>query len=78
MFGEQVHAAVLQSGARESGCTVHVVDDQYDHGATIIQRRVPVLDSDTPKTLAARVQLEESAAYCEAIRLWTSRQHAHA
>lgn len=78
MFGEQVHAAVLRSGVRESGCTVHFVDDQFDHGATVVERRVPVLDSDTPRTLAARVQQEEAAAYCEAIRLWTLQQHAHA
>ncbi|MBM4009566.1 MAG: phosphoribosylglycinamide formyltransferase [Planctomycetes bacterium] len=78
MFGEQVHAAVLQRGERESGCTVHFVDHEYDHGATLVQRRVPVLDADTPRTLAARVQQEESAAYCEAIRLWASRQQAHA
>lgn len=78
MFGDQVHSAVLRSGARESGCTVHLVDDQYDHGATIVQRRVPVLDADTPPTLAARVQEEEAAAFCEAIRLWACRQHSPA
>jgi folate-dependent phosphoribosylglycinamide formyltransferase PurN len=78
MFGDQVHSAVLRSGARESGCTVHLVDDQYDHGATIVQRRVPVLDADTPPTLAARVQEEEAAAFCEAIRLWACWQHSPA
>jgi len=78
MFGEQVHAAVLKSGARESGCTVHMVDDLYDHGATIVQRRVPVLSTDTPHTLAARVQREEASAYCEAIRAWAVQQTAHA
>ncbi|NBX36509.1 MAG: phosphoribosylglycinamide formyltransferase [Planctomycetes bacterium] len=74
MHGAHVHEAVLHSGARESGCTVHLVDDQYDHGETLVQRRVPVLEGDTPLTLSARVQGEEAAAYREAIRLWASRQ----
>jgi folate-dependent phosphoribosylglycinamide formyltransferase PurN len=78
MFGEQVHAAVLKSGAHESGCTVHMVDDHYDHGATIVQRRVPVLSTDTPQTLSARVQREEATAYCEAIRTWAMQQTAPA
>ena len=55
MYGERVHRAVLTSGARVSGATVHFVDEQYDHGAIIAQWPVPVFDDDTPKTLAARV-----------------------
>jgi phosphoribosylglycinamide formyltransferase-1 len=59
MYGRRVHEAVLASGARESGATVHLVDEAYDHGATLAQARVPVLPSDTPETLAQRVlQLE--------------------
>ncbi|HZL99312.1 MAG TPA: phosphoribosylglycinamide formyltransferase, partial [Planctomycetota bacterium] len=47
LYGERVHAAVLSAGDRESGCTVHVVDDEYDHGPVVAQRRVPVLPGDT-------------------------------
>ena len=55
MYGRHVHEAVLASGARESGPTVHFVDEEFDRGAIIAQERVPVLDGDTPETLAARV-----------------------
>ena len=55
MYGRRVHEAVLESVAKLSGCTVHLVDNQYDHGPIILQRSVPVLDDDTPDTLAARV-----------------------
>jgi folate-dependent phosphoribosylglycinamide formyltransferase PurN len=68
MFGHHVHQAVLDAGDAESGCTVHLVDDQYDHGATILQRRCPVLPTDTPDTLAARVFEQECLAYPEALR----------
>lgn len=69
MYGDRVHAAVLASGATESGCTVHFVDDVYDHGPTIVQRRCPVLAHDTVESLAARVFEQECLAYPEAIRL---------
>ena len=69
LYGARVHEAVLESGARISGCTVHLVDDQYDHGPIILQRRVAVLDDDTPGTLAARVFEAECEAYPEALRL---------
>jgi formyltetrahydrofolate-dependent phosphoribosylglycinamide formyltransferase len=67
MFGEHVHAAVLASGERESGCTVHVVDEHYDHGPVIAQARVPVLPGDSPETLGARVFAAECATYPAAI-----------
>jgi formyltetrahydrofolate-dependent phosphoribosylglycinamide formyltransferase len=70
MHGEHVHAAVLASGARESGCTVHFVDEQYDHGPIILQRRCPVLRGDTIESLAARVFEQEQLAYPEAISLF--------
>ena len=66
--GRAVHEAVLMRGCKISGCTVHFVDDEYDHGPIIVQRTVPVLDDDTPDTLAARVFAEECLAYPEAIR----------
>jgi formyltetrahydrofolate-dependent phosphoribosylglycinamide formyltransferase len=55
MYGEKVHAAVLASGARESGATVHLVDEEYDRGRILGQARVPVEPGDTPHSLAARV-----------------------
>jgi len=70
MYGHRVHEAVLEYGAKVSGCTVHFADDQYDTGPVIIQRTVPVLDDDTPDTLAARVFEAECEAYPEAIQLF--------
>lgn len=70
MYGHHVHEAVLAAGKRESGCTVHVCDNEYDHGPIILQRRVPVLPGDTPDTLAARVFEQECVAYPEAIQLF--------
>jgi len=55
MYGHRVHEAVLASGARESGATVHLVDEAYDRGPILAQGRVPVLPGDTPDSLAARV-----------------------
>ncbi len=55
MYGRRVHEAVLQSGVRLTGATVHVVDEQYDHGPIIAQWPVPVRQGDTPESLAARV-----------------------
>ena len=55
MYGHHVHEAVLASGARESGVTVHFVDEAFDRGAIIAQERVPVAPGDTPEALAARV-----------------------
>ncbi len=54
-YGLRVHQAVIDFGAKISGCTVHYVDNQYDHGPIIAQRACPVLAGDTPETLAARV-----------------------
>jgi phosphoribosylglycinamide formyltransferase 1 len=55
MYGRHVHEAVLASGVRESGATVHLVDEEYDRGAILARGRVPVLPGDTPDRLAARV-----------------------
>lgn len=62
MYGERVHAAVLAACEGESGCTVHAVDDEYDRGPILLQRRCPVLPGDDPATLAARVFAEERLA----------------
>jgi formyltetrahydrofolate-dependent phosphoribosylglycinamide formyltransferase len=76
MHGRLVHEAVLARGCKVSGCTVHFIDDHYDHGPIIVQRAVPVLDDDTPDTLAARVFEQECLAYPEAIRLYASARLA--
>ena len=68
-YGHRVHEAVLQYGAKLSGCTVHFADNQYDHGPVILQQAVPVLDDDTPDRLAARVFEAECEAYPEAVGL---------
>ncbi len=67
-FGHHVHEAVIAANETESGCTVHYCDNKYDHGPIILQRKVPVLEDDTPDTLAKRVFAEERKAYPEAIR----------
>lgn len=67
MYGRRVHEAVLASGAAVSGCTVHLVDNEYDHGPVLLRRTCPVLADDTPETLAARVFRMEREAYVEAI-----------
>jgi phosphoribosylglycinamide formyltransferase-1 len=68
MYGHHVHEAVLDYGAKVSGCTVHFVDDQYDHGPIIAQRAVDVREDDTPDTLGARVFQAECGLYPEVIR----------
>ncbi len=68
-YGARVHEAVLEYGAKLSGCTVHFVDNRYDHGPILLQRAVPVLDDDTPDSLAARVFATECVAYPDALNL---------
>lgn len=69
-YGLRVHQAALAYGVKVSGCTVHFADEEYDHGPIILQRVVPVLDHDTPTSLAERVAIEERQAYPEAIQLF--------
>ena len=69
-YGDRVHQAVLDSGVKVSGCTVHFADSQYDHGPIILQTAVPVLDDDTVPSLAARVFAAECEAYPRAIQLF--------
>ena len=70
-YGNRVHRAVIESGVKISGCTVHFVDNEYDRGPIIIQRTVPVLYDDTPDILSEKVFKEECIAYPDAIRLFT-------
>jgi len=67
MYGRRVHEAVIAAGERFSGATVHCVDDRYDHGAILLQQKVPVLPGDTPERLAARVLAAEHEVYPAAI-----------
>jgi phosphoribosylglycinamide formyltransferase-1 len=66
-YGERVHQAVLASGAVISGATVHVVDNDYDHGPIVLRQDVPILPGDTAETLAARVFEAECELYPRAI-----------
>lgn len=70
MYGHHVHEAVLEYGAKISGATVHFADAEYDTGPIILQEAVPVLEDDTPESLAERVQAKERELYPRAIRLF--------
>ena len=72
MYGAKVHQAVLASGARMTGVTVHLVDDEFDHGPVVAQWRVKVRDNDTAETLAARVLEVEHAIYPKAVEMIAS------
>lgn len=63
MYGMRVHEAVVAAGETESGPTVHLVDDKYDHGTILGQMKVPVLPEDTPETLQRRVLEQEHALF---------------
>ena len=70
--GLEAQAQALAAGVKLAGCTVHLVDEQVDHGVVLLQRAVPVLDDDTEETLGARILAEEHKAYSEAIRQFCS------
>lgn len=67
--GLEAQEQAFAYGVRVSGCTVHFVDEELDHGPIIVQRAVPVLDGDSERTLAARILEQEHVAYTEAIRI---------
>lgn len=67
-YGRAVHEAVLAAGERESGATVHIVDEEFDHGPVLAQVRVPVRPDDTADSLAARVLEREHALYAETLQ----------
>lgn len=69
MYGARVHEAVIESGASESGVTVHLVDDEYDRGPIVAQWRIPVEKSDTAESLAARVLAVEHVVYPRVIEM---------
>lgn len=70
MYGTHVHEAVIKSGVKISGVTVHIVDEIYDHGAIVMQKAVEVKDNDTPESLAERVLKVEHQTYKEAVQLF--------
>jgi len=69
-YGQRVHEAVLESGVKVTGATVHFVDAEYDHGPIVLQEAVDVRDDDTPESLAMRVQEAERRLVPEAVRLF--------
>ncbi len=69
-YGHHVHEAVVRSGVKVTGCTVHFADNEYDNGPIIVQRSVPVQFEDDAEAVAARVFEQECVAYPEAIRLF--------
>ena len=67
MYGERVHKAVTEAGDRESGISIHYVNEKYDEGDVIFQARCPVMPDDTPESLAARIHELEYKYYPEVI-----------
>lgn len=67
MYGRYVHEAVLEAGERVTGVTIHIVDEEYDHGPVVAQRELPVRDDDTPESLAERVGELEGPLFVEAL-----------
>lgn len=67
MYGDRVHRAVVEAGERESGITIHLIDEQYDRGTTVFQAKCPVLPGDTPDDVARKVHALEYAHYPEVI-----------
>lgn len=73
MWGHHVHEAVLASGEKESGCTVHLVNEVCDGGEILLQKKVPVLPNDTTETLYARIAPKEHEALLEGLLLLCKR-----
>jgi phosphoribosylglycinamide formyltransferase-1 len=74
MYGEHVHQAVIDYGAKITGVTVHLVDPEYDHGAIVMQKSLEVLPTDTPRSLAERVLALEHQTYYQAIQLFAENR----
>ena len=73
-YGRRVHEAVLESGVKLSGATVHLSDDEYDKGPILLQEAVPVLEDDTVETLAERVQAAERRLFPRAVQLFAEER----
>ena len=74
MYGMHVHRAVVAAGERESGCTIHLVDNVYDHGGILAQARVPVLPGDSPEEVQKRVYEQELRLYPETLAEFLKRR----
>jgi len=74
MYGHYVHEAVIASGAKLSGATVHLVDEEYDRGPIVLQKAVPVEEHDTPEMLAARVLKIEHEIYPLALKAFAENR----
>jgi phosphoribosylglycinamide formyltransferase-1 len=72
LHGAHVHQAVIAAGVKVSGCTVHFVSNELDCGPIVVQRAIPVRDTDTPESLAVRVLVEEHRAYADAVEFFCS------
>ena len=72
MYGMHVHKAVIAAGEKTSGATVHIVDEEYDHGSVLLQKSVDVEPGETPGTLAAKVLVVEHEILPEALRLFAA------
>ncbi len=70
LMNRRVHEAVLASGVRETGCTIHQVTEEVDAGEIVLQLRCPVLEGDTVESLKDRVQVLEQQAFVEVLREW--------
>lgn len=71
MYGMHVHEAVIAAGEKETGATIHLVDEEYDHGRILAQRAISVQPGDTPETLAERVKALESELFIEVLQAWS-------
>lgn len=74
MWGHHVHEAVLAAGEKESGCTVHLVNEVCDGGEILLQKKVPVLPDDTPESLYARIAPKEHEALLEGLLMLCERE----
>lgn len=74
MYGLHVHEAVINYGAKISGITIHLVDEEYDHGAIVMQKCVEVFSNDTAGSLGKRIQQMEYDTYWQAIQLFAENR----
>jgi phosphoribosylglycinamide formyltransferase-1 len=73
MYGEHVHQAVIEAGDSESGITIHLVDEEYDHGKTLFQAKVKVDPSETPSSLAEKIHQLEHQHFATVVEKWTRK-----
>ena len=74
MYGMHVHEAVINSGVKVSGATVHIVDEEYDRGPIVMQKTVDVASDDTPQTLAAKVLRIEHEIFSQALKAFAENR----